>query len=197
MIWSSSYVRQCIDNHLPLSHSLPRTFPHSHILILPHSHTPTLSYSHTSTLSHSHTPILSHSSLSHSHIPPRTSTHTRLPITSSHDFGHYFVRKFEGGDHQTQHVSAKWRLYSSFRPYVLVGLLIGTKSAVNWHPFALQALKGECPPQHLEVMRFIDNSNGLRWAFGPLVFKKTCTLILMACDVPLFRCNPSSVEVLH
>jgi len=44
-------------------------------------------------------------------------------------------------------------------------------------------------------MRFIDHSDGLRQAFGTLVFKKTCTL--MVCDVPMLRSSPSLGEVLH
>ena len=41
----------------------------------------------------------------------------------------------------------------------------------------------------------IDHSDGLRWAFGTRVFKKTC--ILMVCDFPLLRSIPSWGEVLH
>ena len=47
----------------------------------------------------------------------------------------------------------------------------------------------------LDLMRIIDYSDGLRWAFGTWVFKKTCTL--MACDVPLLRSCPSLEEVQH
>ena len=32
----------------------------------------------------------------------------------------------------------------------------------------------------LDLMRFIDHSDGRRWAFDSLIFKKTCTLMVCA-----------------
>jgi len=95
----------------------------------------------------------------------------------------------------------------SFILYVLVGLCQNRKCSI-------QALKGLRPTfvwklkiwslfgMHpslnvsvLNLMTFIESSNGPRCAFSTLVFKKTCTLIV--CDVPTFRFRTSLEEVLH
>ena len=47
-------------------------------------------------------------------------------------------------------------------------------------PLTLQRWKWVQPLRILDLMRFIDHSDGCRWAFGSLIFKKTCTLMVCA-----------------
>ena len=58
-------------------------------------------------------------------------------------------------------------------------------------------LKKAQPPWCLDLVTFIDSSEGPRWTLDTLLLRQPCTL--MVCDVPTFRSSPSfhSVKILY
>jgi len=58
-------------------------------------------------------------------------------------------------------------------------------------------LKKTQPPWCLDLVTFIDSSEGPRWTLDTLLLRQPCTL--MVCDIPPFRSSPSfhSVKILY